>query len=113
MPQIVEAFIRQPGSLEQRLERTDRKVAGINRSPDRGGEYEPVVLPQSGESRGLFKLAVVMASESVYSPTGESYLSAALGGFRGRKLGAIFSQSQRPANVQRACFEVYVFPAKP
>ena len=70
MPQVVEAYVQQPGSLEQGLERTTRKVAGVDKGPDRRGEYEPVVLPQSGELSGLFELAIVMTFESVYSPGG-------------------------------------------
>ena len=93
MPQVVEAYVQQPGSLEQGLERTTRKVAGVDKGPDRRGEYEPVVLPQSGELSGLFELAIVMTFESVYSPGGESHLPAALGGFGGRKPWTTFSQS--------------------
>ncbi len=54
-----------------------------------------------------------MTFKSLYSPGGEPYLSAALGGLRGHKHWAILSQSERPSDVQSACFEVYVFPAKP
>jgi hypothetical protein len=59
-----------------------RKVAGIDRDPGRRGKHEPVVLPQPGKPSGLFELAIVMASKSVYNPSGKSYLSMALGGLR-------------------------------
>jgi hypothetical protein len=77
--QIVEAYVWQPSSLEQWLEGTARKVAGINRGPGRRGKHEPIVTPQPGELSGLVELAVVMAPDSVYSSSG------------GRVTGADFS----------------------
>ena len=45
---IVEANLWQLRPLQQRLEAVRGDVAAVQRLPDLGGEYEPVLLPEGG-----------------------------------------------------------------
>ena len=64
----MEAYIRQPRLLEERLERGCSEVAEGQRLTGRGGEHEVVFLPEASSFEPLCVLSRLVGSERFDCP---------------------------------------------
>jgi hypothetical protein len=73
VPEIVEADVRQSGSLEKRLERGSGYVVGVQRLSAVGTEDESVILPETSRLETFGVLSRSMGLERLDSLPSELY----------------------------------------
>jgi len=99
--QVVEADVREPGLLQQRIEAPLQEVGGVQGPPHGVGEDKPLLVPGGPELATLPALVGEMTGQRVHRDSGEQDLAA--GG----------SRLQPPDEVKCAGVEVDIGPSEP